>query len=97
MKKVMSVIGVAMLASCSPAYAQAVCMDTLDMYTALNDRYEESRMLSGFAADGTLMEVWANPDKDTWTLLRTTSEGESCVLTTGGYFETFEYRLKPNL
>ena len=91
MKKVMSVIGMAMLASCSPAYAQAVCMDTL------NDRYEESRMLSGFAADGTLMEVWANPDKDTWTLLRTTSEGESCVLTTGGYFETFEYRLKPNL
>lgn len=72
------------IAMATPSWAQVSnCGPSLAVYDALEEKYGESRVMSGLDADGILWEVWVNPDSGTWTLLSSDAGGTSCVQKSG--------------
>ena len=62
------------------AQAEQVCMSADEMKAALIDWYGEQPVPG--ASDKT-DEVWASPQTGTWTMFRTFSDGNACVLAQG--------------
>lgn len=77
----------------SPAMAQE-CIGTADAYASLTTNYGESRVVTAMRPDGTVIEMWANPDTRTWSMFITLPNGLSCSVGSGHGFETFA--AKPN-
>ena len=68
------------------------CAPSQDIYEVLAT-YQEERVYIGM--DGqSVFETWANPTTGTWSILRTTPDGTSCVMAVGENFLTFDR--KPN-
>lgn len=64
----------------------AACMPTVDAHTVLRDQYGETVQGAGLANSGMLVEVWANVETETWTVLLTRPDGITCVMASGtGY------------
>jgi hypothetical protein len=72
----------------SPAYAQQTqCAPTPQAYENLTNQHMERREFSGVVHDMSgLVEIWVGQNSDNWTLLATTPNGVSCIITYGvGY------------
>ena len=66
----------------SSAGAQGSCGDRAVMVKKLSDRYGEVQMGAGLA--GTLMlEIWANCQTGTWSVLKTHANGTACLMAAG--------------
>ncbi len=61
----------------------------------LADRWGESRQSMALAANGYLMEMWANPETGTWTLTLSPPEGPMCLFATGQGWQRLDESL-PN-
>jgi len=83
----LSILTATLLASCSPAYAQERCISTQDGYKILEEQYGEQRLFVG-QFDGSLLEVFGNPETKSWSLVLTHPDGISCQLANGQGFET---------
>ena len=73
---------------CSPAIisianAQAFCSTRADITAQLADKYAEISVAMGISRGGGVMEVLSAPNGDTWTLILTMEDGQSCVITEG--------------
>jgi hypothetical protein len=76
------------LALCTPANAQEMCGPTEKVHAALTEKFAEQRIWGGLTGGPNLsfIEVWVNPETDTWTILQTYPDGKSCVREDGtGY------------
>jgi len=72
----------------APAHAQtAACADHDAVTALLAERYGEARIAIGLAADGALVEVWANRESGTWTIMITQPGGPACLAAGGEAFE----------
>lgn len=60
----------------------AECADTQEMYSVMKDRYGEERKSLG-TTNGNIIEMWANEDIGSWTVLITNPNGVSCMLAAG--------------
>ena len=80
--------------SASSAAAQTFCTITSDMLAGLATGYGEHVVGSGISG-GSLMQITANPETGTWTLLASTPDGTSCILAAGTDWSAA--RLPPNL
>jgi hypothetical protein len=71
-----------------PAAAQQCAMreTVLDQ---LASRYGESRVGAGLAANGGIIEIFANPDNGSWTATISGPDGQTCLLASGQAWETF--------
>jgi hypothetical protein len=63
--------------------AQAVCLPRAELARHLAERFGEAAVAAGLAADGAVLEVFATPDGDSWTIAVTVPGGPSCVVAVG--------------
>lgn len=53
----------------------------------LAERYNESRQVIGVAANGTVMEVYADIDAGGWSIVITQPTGTACLVASGQHFQ----------
>lgn len=80
----------ATVAACSPVYAQGNCGPTEQVYSGLGDEYGETRLMTGLALDGSVMEIWLNDETGTWTAFATLPDGTSCGVMSGDMGQMWE-------
>jgi len=86
---------IAMIAA-SPALADVICNPRAELVEHLKEKYDEQPAAFGLNNDGRLLELFATPDRKTWTLLITDESGISCVVTSGkNWQKTSPKLLKP--
>lgn len=73
----------------SPANAQTtICVEHSILVKKLKQSHQEKPIAMGLASNGAIIEVFVSPEGDTWTVVRTTPDGTSCVLGVGeGWME----------
>lgn len=69
------------------AAEQPVCAARADLAERLDALFTERPVAIGLDAAGKLVEVFASPDGDTWTMLATRPDGASCVVATGRFWQ----------
>jgi len=78
----------AALLTAPQATAQAACGPHERVVAHLATRFAETRQALGLAARGTAMiEVFANLDTGSWTVLLTQPDGTACMIASGTAFE----------
>lgn len=68
---------------------EMLCGKHEDIVQALKLNWQEDRTAIGLSSTGAMMEVYSSPE-GTWTLLMTTPEGSTCLVSAGEYFETIQ-------
>ncbi len=63
------------------------CLPIAVMAKALVDDHDERSIVVAFAADGTILNVFAPADGKTWTIVKIKSDGESCIVAFGQDWE----------
>ena len=71
-----------------PAAAQQ-CAPREVALDQLGNRYGESRVGAGLAANGHMAEVFTNPVSGSWTIAVTTPDGMLCMVASGEAWEIF--------
>lgn len=71
------------------ADAQAVCDRRETIVAQLTTKYSEAQVAIGIAANGDLMEVYANPDGG-WTLMHSRPDGMTCMIAVGTNWQIVE-------
>jgi len=67
----------------SPASAARLCLPHGDIAKLLNARFSEARVAAGVASGGGLVEIFSTTDGATWTIVVTSPQGMSCVVSAG--------------
>lgn len=90
----MKALALTAILAASPAVAQE-CIPTIDAYLSLSQNYGEQRLTTAVLPDGRIIEMWGNPDTETWSMMITLPEGISCGVGSGVGFIVNE--LEPNV
>lgn len=83
-----------MIATPAAVEAQA-CVASIEAYISLSQNYGEQRLVVTVLPDGRIIEVWVNPETETWSMFITTADGMSCSVGSGVGFALNQ--LKPNV
>ena len=67
----------------SGAVAQANCADRGKVIARLQSKYGETFKGGGLQNAQSVFEVWASDDTGTWTILKSGTDGVSCVMASG--------------
>ena len=81
-KALLLALGAASLASNAGA-AGLWCGDRAGIVKSLASKYGEAPVSMGVAANGSLLQVLASPDGETWTVLLIRPSGIACIMATG--------------
>ncbi len=65
------------------AQAQMACGTRDSVVEKLGEKYGEVRRGGGLAGPTAIYEIWASETTGTWTILKTTAEGLTCVMAVG--------------
>ena len=66
------------------ASAQSLCEDRNTVTQRLVTKFDEHYWGAGLATgDVSVFEVWVSTDNSTWTILRTTTDGQTCLMMQG--------------
>ena len=80
----------ALAAAVAPALAAETpakgCGERRAVVADLGERFAEVRTAIGLGQDGRLLEVFAAPGGTTWTMVATTPQCTSCIVTTGQHW-----------
>ena len=81
-------IGLVLLtvAQASSVSAQAIappCAERSAIIERLSLKWGESFAGGGLQSETSVFEVWMSEEKGTWTILKTSADGMSCVMATG--------------
>ncbi|MCB1970866.1 MAG: hypothetical protein H6851_15290 [Geminicoccaceae bacterium] len=63
------------------------CHDYKEIARQLDSRYEEAPISLGMQSNGNILQVFASKDKDSWTILSISPQGEGCILAAGRRWE----------
>ena len=77
----------------APAKAERVCLPFADMAQQLQINFAEAPVAMGLADNGGLIQVFANGDGSTWTMLFVAPNGVSCLVASGETWMTAQKRL----
>ena len=81
--------GLAVFLCTSFAAAQgAACGDRQTFINHLRNKYGEFQVAQGVTGNKGLVEVFASEDRATWTILVTTSYGQTCMVGSGENWRT---------
>lgn len=73
-----------MVAAAPPVLAQIIPCGAREAIVArLGEKYGETRRGGGLAGPTALVEVYASEKTGTWTILRTGTNGRSCIMAVG--------------
>ena len=70
----------------APAMAQseqASCFERAVIVKHMLNKFNESPVAAGLAANGAVMELLSSPDGGTWSMILTYPNGTSCVMASG--------------
>lgn len=67
----------------TPSHGASLCGAHDALKAALKGRYSETKFGMGLALSENLIEISKSKNGDTWTILVTTPEGETCVIAAG--------------
>lgn len=87
---------VALLALIPSAAAQQqapTCVKRADLVVHLAEKFQEALIASGVADNGSLLELFATIDGDTWTVALTMPNGTACLVATGNTWAPQAHRL----
>jgi hypothetical protein len=59
------------------------CAERARAVQFLETDYGETAQSRGLSAEGLMVEMWANPETGTWTMLVTGPDGVSCIIADG--------------
>ena len=65
------------------ARAQMACGTRDSVVAKLGDKYGEVRRGGGLAGSTAIFEIWASEATGSWTILKTTPDGLTCVMAVG--------------
>jgi hypothetical protein len=65
------------------AQGQVACGERDSVVAKLGEKYGEVRRGGGLAGATAIFEVWASDATGTWTILKTTPNGQACVMAVG--------------
>lgn len=77
-----------------PAFGQASCADREVVVKMLADDYGESIQSIGIGQNGSVIEVYANEETGTWTVLLTRPNGITCLMASGHAYEYVSEKVK---
>lgn len=61
-----------------------ICGPTEELISQLRDRYNETVVWNGKEENGNIVTLWLNVDKNTYTIIKTSSDGKmSCSISAG--------------
>lgn len=80
-------------ASAAPAWAQHVCAERDVLLDSLAEEYQEQRTARGMSDTGNVVEVLAEENGKTWTIIMTMPDGVSCIIATGEAWEDMPEQL----
>ncbi len=72
-----------LLQTAGPVRAQPVCMPHDDLRGELHNQFAEAPTAGAIANNGALVQLFANRDRSSWTLVMTRPAGISCILVAG--------------
>lgn len=78
MRRLAVVVAAAVVLATTGAEA-ARCRPRADVVADLAKRYGEQATWIGLSTAGHVVEVWANPETGTWTILTTAPAGPTCI------------------
>ena len=70
--------------------SSTACGSYTSMTMQLHRKYEERLIGRGMSTRGTVLELWVNTDRKTWTILTVSSNGRACVGASGGGWTTMK-------
>lgn len=81
-------LAAALVASCAPAHAQQanVCAKRSVMVAELEKSHGEYRQSAGLARNQAVVEVFANTETGTWSIIVSLPTGMSCLVSAGDAF-----------
>ena len=71
------------IASATPAQAQMACGTRDSVVERLGEEYGEVRKGAGLSWPTAIYEIWASEATGTWTILKTTPDGWTCLVAVG--------------
>jgi hypothetical protein len=69
----------------APAWAQEQCAPRDRLVGELKGRFGETRVSEALAQHD-IIETWANPKTGSWTILRTSPDGRTCMIASGTHY-----------
>jgi hypothetical protein len=78
-----------------PAVAQQQCGPRVAVLSHLASKYGEARQSIAVAANGVVVETWANLDAGTWTITGTRADGVTCLIASGDAYEATHDAVPP--
>lgn len=81
----------------SVAAQRPVCMARADLLDRLAEKYSEAPIAFGLTNSGGLVEVIANSDGTSWTIIISNVNGTSCLVAAGEGWRNRREPPKPNL
>jgi hypothetical protein len=74
-----------------PSHSQSMPCGSRDaIVERLGSKYGEQRVATGLSGSATMMEVFANEETGSWTILITHPDGQSCLVSAGEHFSALE-------
>lgn len=90
-------ITIGLLTTAVHATTAYMCADRQIMINVLKEKHGESQEAIAMGRTE-LVEIWANRETGSWTILSTNADNKSCISGNGGnYMATFKAKDKPNL
>ncbi len=94
LRKTMFVLAVLMPATA--AQAQLICGTRESVVETLGEKYGEVRRGGGLAGPTAIFEIWASDEPPyTWTFLKTTPNGFTCIMAVGDGWQDDAGELNP--
>jgi hypothetical protein len=81
------VAGLAATTAPAMAQGQSACTQSHDITKLLSDDFSELPVAFGVQRDGSLMQIYASKQGNTWTVVLTKPEGVSCIVAEGVRWE----------
>jgi len=69
------------------AQTQVTCADRKEVIAKLSEQYGEGQLGFGMADGTAIFEIWVS-DSGTWTILKTSPNGLTCVMAVGDQWNT---------
>jgi hypothetical protein len=74
---------------------EAACATQDEITALLGSRYGESAVSIGLTRTGQVLQIFSSDNGTSWTLLRTSPEGSTCIVAAGKHWQDLSPRRSP--
>jgi len=76
----------------SLSHARQACAERNSIVSGLGDKFGETHIGGGLQSETQMVEVWMSQSTGSFTILVTTPDGQSCIVSSGKNWTSFEPR-----